>query len=76
MTESTTLQLSPTIGLELGSATTQVAVYGADGKHIKERKISTTRRGIGGLLERFPGASVVMETSTASRWSNSFAQDC
>jgi len=75
MTESTTLHLPLTIGLDLGSATTQVAVYGPDRKRIEERKISTTRRGLGGLLERFPGARVVMETSTASRWINSFAQE-
>jgi transposase len=64
-----------TIGLDLGSSSTQCAVYGTDGKRIEERKISTTRKGVRGLLERFPGSRIVMEASTSSRWIHNLAKE-
>jgi len=63
---TTTLPL--TIGLDLGSRSTQCAVYSPDGKRIEERKIATTRARLQALLERFRGARLVMEASTPARW--------
>ena len=53
-----------TIGMGLGSTSTQCAVYGIDHERIEERKISTTLSGVRGMLEHFPGARIVMEALT------------
>ena len=62
-----------TIGLDLGSRSTQCAVYSPDGKRLEERKIATTRTRLRTLFERFPGARIVMEASTPSRWIKNLA---
>ena len=62
-----------TIGLDLGSRSTQCAVYSPGGSRLEERKIATTRASLRSLLERFPGARLVMEASTPSRWIKNLA---
>jgi transposase len=74
MQQSNTIAFPLTIGLDLGSKVTQCAIYGADCERIEERKVATNRARISELLERFPGARVVMEASTPSRWICSLAQ--
>ncbi len=75
MREFTTDSFPVTIGLDLGNTSTQCAVYGADRKRIEERKVTTNRERIQALLQRFPGARVVMEASTASRWISNLAEE-
>lgn len=73
MQQPTTSILPLTIGLDLGSRSTQCAIYAPGGERIEERKVSTTREGLSSLLGRFPGARVVMEASTPSRWIKNLA---
>jgi transposase len=57
-----------TIGLDLGSRSSQFAVCSPLGEWIGEGKVATTSTGIRGLLEGHRGARLVMEASTPSRW--------
>jgi len=75
MHQPTTNIFPMTIGLDLGSKTTQCAIYGTNGKRIEERKVTTDREHLTTLLGRFPGSRVVMEASTASRWINNLAKE-
>jgi hypothetical protein len=73
MQQLTTPSLPLTIGLDLGNTNTQAAVYGTDGERLEERKVTTNREQLAVLFERFPGARIVMEASTASRWIHNLA---
>ena len=75
MHQHTPRALSLTIGLDLGSRITQLAVYDPSGERTEERKISTTRESMEQLLDRFPGARIVMEASTPTRWINNLARE-
>lgn len=68
MSQHTAQTFPTTIGLDLGSSVTQVAIYNGSGERIEERKISTTKISVEQLLGRFPAARVVMEASTPTRW--------
>jgi len=74
MQHLTTPAFPVTIGLDLGTKNTQCAIYASDGKRIEERKVTTNHRQVTALLDRHPGARVVMEASTASRWINNLAR--
>ena len=75
MDQHTPTTLPTTIGLDLGTRVTQVAVYNTAGNRIEERKISTAKDSLEQLLSRFPKARVVMEASTPTRWINNLARD-
>ncbi|MEM8713784.1 MAG: IS110 family transposase [Planctomycetota bacterium] len=75
MKQHTPRTFPTTIGLDLGSRSTQVAVFDRMGGRVEERKISTTKDSLEQLFGRFPGARVVMEASTPTRWINNFAKD-
>lgn len=62
-----------TIGLDLGSDSSQCAIFGTDGTKQEERKVSTTRDALTNLFELHPGARIVMEASTPARWVNNLA---
>lgn len=66
---------SITIGLDLGSRSSQCAVLGEDRKLIEERKLSTNKPSFSRLLARYPGSRVVMEASTPTRWINDLATE-
>jgi transposase len=68
MSQATTTPLPVTIGLDLGSRTSQFAICSPSGEWLGEGKVATTAVGIRGLLERHGGARLVMEASTPSRW--------
>lgn len=74
MHQHTPRTLVTTIGLDLGSRVSQVAIYDSSGERIEERKISTTRESVEQLLDRFPGARIAMEASTPTRWINDLAR--
>lgn len=63
-----------TLGLDLGARRTQVCVLASDGSRLEERAIATTMESIEELLERFPGARVVLEASTSARWIDGLAR--
>ena len=62
-----------TIGLDLGSDSSQCAIYGTNGERIEERQISTTHGALTTLFELHLGARIVMEASTPTRWINNLA---
>lgn len=62
-----------TIGLDLGAKSTQCAIFGEGGQRVEERAVTTNREQVTALLSRFPGARIVMEASTASRWIHNLA---
>ncbi len=64
-----------TIGLDLGTNSTQCAIYGPDTKRIQERKLATTRERITELFAKFSGARIVMEASTPTRWIDKLARE-
>jgi len=74
MDQHTSTTVPTTIGLDLGARVTQVAIYDTSGNRIEERKISTARDPMAQLFDRFPGARVVMEASTPTRWINNLAR--
>lgn len=73
MNQLTTDRFPLTIGLDLGSRTTQCAVYGPDNRRLEERKLPTNRARFEALFARFPGARIVMEASTPTRWIHKLA---
>ena len=75
MHQPTTERFPLTIGLDLGSRTTQCAIYGTDCKRMEERKVPTTPDRFTALFERFPGARIVMEASTPTRWVHKLATE-
>lgn len=75
MQQPTTNTFPLTIGLDLGSKSTQCAVFGEDLKPIKAPIVTTNREQLAALFGEFPGARVVMEASTASRWIHNLAKD-
>ena len=75
MDQHTPTTLPTTIGLDLGARVTQVAIYNTSGNRVEERKISTAKDSLEQLLYRFPGARVVMEASTPTRWINNLARE-
>ena len=74
MDQHTPTTLPTTIGLDLGARVTQVAVYDTSGNRVEERKVSTAKESLEQLFDRFPGARVVMEASTPTRWINNLAR--
>ena len=68
MSDSTPKQLPLTLGLDLGARKSQVCVLSPDGQRLEERAVATTRSSVEALLDRFPGARVVLEASTSARW--------
>ena len=68
MTNDTTTTYPLTIGLDLGTNTTQCAIYGPNNKRIQEHKRATTRAKLTELFQKHPGARIVMEASTPTRW--------
>jgi len=75
MDQHTSTTVPTTIGLDLGARVTQVAIYNASGNRIEERKISTARESMEQLFDRFPGARIVMEASTPTRWIHNLAKE-
>jgi len=75
MTQHTIDRFPLTIGLDFGSRTTQCAIYGPDHVRIEERKLPTDRARFTALFERFPGARIVMEASTPTRWIHRLATE-
>ena len=73
MQQLTNLTLPVTIGLDLGNKSTQCAVFGEDGQRAEERAVTTNHEQLTNLFCRFPGARIVMEASTASRWIHNLA---
>lgn len=68
MSQATTLTLPVTIGLDLGSRTSCYAVLSPAGELAREGKLRTERHAVRELLGSHPGARLVMEASTPSRW--------
>lgn len=75
MSQATASKFPLTIGLDLGSRVTQVAVLSPEGERIEERKIATTKLGLEQLVDEYPGARIVMEASTATRWIDRVARE-
>lgn len=75
LTTNVSNALPQTIGLDLGSTSSQCAVYGANSERIEERKLSTTRDAVTNLLKRYPGARLVIEASTPARWIHNLATE-
>lgn len=57
-----------TIGLDLGDRRHHACVLDTDGEVLAEEVIVNTREVLLAFLERYPGATVVMETGTHSPW--------
>jgi len=74
MKQSSSNILPLTIGLDLGSRSTQVAVLAPSRKLIEERTVSTTKAALTRLFERYPGARIVLEASTPARWITKLAE--
>jgi len=68
MSQSNIAPCPLTIGLDLGTKSTQCAVYAPNRERIEERKIRMDRSGVTTFLRRFSGARVVVEASTSTRW--------
>jgi transposase len=57
-----------TIGLELGDRRHRFCVLGYDGEVVEEGSLLNERVQLSGLVERYPGALVVMEAGCHSPW--------
>ncbi len=75
MTNDTSTPFPLTIGLDLGTNSTQCAIYGPDTKRIQEHKRATTRERLTELFQNHPGARIVMEASTPTRWIDKLAKE-
>jgi transposase len=65
---TTQTQSEVTVGLDLGDRRHSVCVLDAAGKIITEEAIANTRECLTALAQRFPGATIAMETGTHSPW--------
>lgn len=74
MIQSSTSILPLTIGLDLGSRSTQCAIFDSGRTRIEERKIATTKTAMTKLFERFPGSRIALEASTSARWITKLAE--
>jgi transposase len=57
-----------TIGIDLAEKKHTVCVLGADGEVLHRQEIANTRQGLERLIQRYPGALVVVESGTHSPW--------
>ena len=73
MQQLTTPTFPLTIGLDLGNKSTQCAIFNESCQRIEERAVTTGREQLTNLFCRFPGARIVMEASTTSRWIHNLA---
>ena len=63
-----------TIGMDLGDKTHELCVLDGAGEVLERREIPGTRQGLRKALGSYPGALVVVETGTHSRWVNQEAE--
>lgn len=66
--KTTKKQSDITIGIDLGDRRHAVCVLDAAGKIITEEAITNTRECLAAFAQRFPGATIAMETGTHSPW--------
>lgn len=69
------MEMSITIGMDLGDRKHTVCVLGADGVVLEEMSVASAGGAVRGLLMGYPGALVAMETGTHSRWVSQIAEE-
>lgn len=56
------------VGLDLGKRKSQICIQRLDGTIVAERRINTTKEELVAAMKDYPGATVLMESSTGAVW--------
>lgn len=72
MTKRTQNSSQLTIGMDLGDRNCEICVLGPDHRILEEASIPTSRESFADFFGRFPGARVVFEVGSQSRWVQPF----
>lgn len=69
------MQITTTIGIDLGDRKSHACVLDDAGQVVSREVITTTKEGFTTFVRQFPGAQVVIEVSTHSRWVSALLQE-